>query len=96
MKIDIEAHQDQEGNHYLELTITSVSGPPLISRVPLGKFPMYVLYKKLTSEFHHFDYHLNEEGVKFLEEQKAQQAAQNGSTEQGQVPGEPPQAPETH
>lgn len=91
MKVDLEMMKDQQGNHFLLVKIGTVDGQELTSYIPMNLDPLYLLYKKITTEFHHFDATINQAGLDF----KAQEAAKaeadaNGLKEQDTVaPGAP-------
>lgn len=94
MKLDLELTKDVQGNHFLMVKLSVLGGEDLVSYIPLQNDPLYVLYKKITSEFHHFDIGINQAGLDFKAKQ-AEEAA-NGSTEQAEASEESLPATEKH
>lgn len=98
MKVELELMKDPTGKHFLMMKIGTADDNMLTSMIPMEADPLYVLYKKLTTEFHHYDATLNQAGLDFKAQQavEAAKAVESGSQEQNPVPAEPSQAAEVH
>lgn len=88
MKLELELLRAQDKNYFLSVKATTATGEEIISHVPLHDDPLYLLYKKISVDFTHWDAILNAEGLAF-------RAQQNESKEENTVPTESSQTPAT-